>query len=192
MQLLAPANTCQQPSHEPTADGLCSCMLLPCLPLHIGTAPLFKCPCLPSPSSPAIPTQMAHHPVLSLLLLRCARAYLPHPWLPGSGRSPMLHLHHPPPPPVPPCSLLASGSLAAWGGITPWDHDDYGDIPELPEEPSSKPPPSPLLLCTSCKEGCPTTGTRVCCGGTTYTNECVASCCALPEADCYEGACSSP
>ena len=87
-----------------------------------------------------------------------------------------------------PCSLLVSGGLAAWGGITPWDHTDYGNVPQLPEEPSG-PQPSPLQLCNSCKAGCPTSRGSVCCGGKTYMNECVAGCCAPPEADCYEGAC---
>ncbi len=86
------------------------------------------------------------------------------------------------------CSLLVTGGMAAWGGITPWDHTDYGDVPQLPEEPSG-PQPSPLQLCNSCKAGCPTSRSNVCCGGKTYANECVASCCAPPEADCYEGAC---
>lgn len=92
-------------------------------------------------------------------------------------------------PPLPStCSLLVSGSLAAWGGITPWDHTDYGDVQQLSEEPSG-PQPSPLQLCNSCKAGCLTSRSSVCCGGKTYVNECVAGCCAPPEADCYEGAC---
>lgn len=78
--------------------------------------------------------------------------------------------------------------MAAWGGITPWDHTDYGDVPQLSEEPPG-PQPSAIQLCNSCKESCPISRSSVCCGGTTYANECVAGCCAPPEADCYEGAC---